>query len=152
MKSNGKFSLRFLFACMIFFCVNQLVSAQNAIYYSYDENGNRLTRCITLKKGAIADSDYIEEPKKESFKDEIGEAMVLLYPNPTKGNLEIAVTGATPEAIIEYAVYAASGAIIKKQTVSDHLFNVDFTNHPSGIYILKLSVAGKTSEWKIIKE
>ena len=152
MKSNGLFCLRFLLICVVFGFGYQSISAQNTIYYSYDDNGNRVTRSIALKKSsAVTDSAY-EETEKEIFKDEIGEIHISIYPNPTKGNLVVEVSGTSTEALIEYGIYSATGTILKKQIVSDPQFNIDFTNQPCGMYILKLNIEGKISEWKIIKE
>ena len=151
MRIYKDFLVKILFICVLSFMLSMSAKAQ--IYYSYDSNGNRLLRSITLKKNAVVgDSVYKEELKKEIFKEDLGETQISIYPNPTHGDLVIDVTGLLDEIPIEYSVYTSSGTLLKKQKLSEHKLNIDFNNYPSGIYVLKLRLEGKVSEWKIIKE
>ena len=153
MKSYSKYCLRFLLTYFVLICGIISVNGQNEISYSYDANGNRISRSILLRKSAIVeDSVYKEETEKEIFKDEIGEIQIRIYPNPTKGNLIVEVSGASIGAEIDYSVYSSKGTSLMRQKFFDNNASIDFTNQPSGIYILKLNIEGKKSEWKIIKE
>jgi hypothetical protein len=137
---------------MLFLILNQSLLAQE-ISYSYDANGNRLIRCVTLRKSTISnDSLYEDEARKEIFKEEIGEMQIRIYPNPTKGDLIVEVYGLTEEEPIEVSLYNSTGTMLKKLKFLENQFRMDFNSYPSGIYVLKLNIEGKTSEWKIIKE
>jgi hypothetical protein len=153
MKNIGGFVIKCLVVVVLYFFLNGWFTAQSQVMYTYDGNGNRLTRSITLKKSATAiDSIYENEAENEVFKDKIGETQIRIFPNPTKGNLAIELLGESTEVKIDYTVYNSSGKILKSKKTSEQKFNIDFTNYPSGIYILKLSIDGEVSEWKIIKE
>jgi hypothetical protein len=145
--------MRILFTCIVYILLSNKICAQSPVTYTYDNNGNRLTRSITLKKSnASSDSISEDESKKEIYKEEIGEVQIRIFPNPTKGILAVEISGVSTEKLIEYSLYNSSGSFLKKQKFSDLQFSIDFTNHPSGIYILRLSIEGEVSEWKIIKE
>ena len=142
-----------LFTFISSFILSYTISGQSPVTYNYDNNGNRLTRSITLKKStASSDSIFEDKSKKEIYKDEIGEVRIRIFPNPTKGILLVEISGVTTERLIEYSLYNSSGKFLKKQKFYGPLFTIDLTNHPSGIYILRLSTKGEVSEWKIIKE
>ncbi len=153
MRPCTNFSEKVFFSFVLCFLFSVNIRAQSPVYYTYDDNGNRLTRSITLKKSAVAeDSVYADEPEKEIFKEEIGETQIRIYPNPTQGELVVEVTGLSPEIPVEYSVYSTTGTVLKKHKIPEHQFNIDFRAYPGGIYVLKLSLDGKVSEWKIIKE
>lgn len=142
-----------MFTCIVYFFLSNTICAQSPVTYTYDNNGNRLVRSITLKKSYVSsDSISEDESKKEIYKDEIGKVQIRIFPNPTKGILGVEITGVSAEKSNEYSLYNSSGTFIKKQKFSDPQFSIDFTNHPSGMYILRLSIVGEVSEWKIIKE
>jgi len=80
------------------------------IQYTYDAAGNRIKREIKFIKSSdpvdnnsasslIADADDPEnnDVKTTVFSDKFGEQVVNIYPNPTKGKLEINIENMTAE-------------------------------------------------------
>jgi len=125
--------------------------------YGYDASGNRTSRTFTLKSATIPQKDSIStwqeisEIKPEILEDQINDRKVRIYPNPTSGAVSVEI----PElqdlpAIIR--LFGVQGNLIRIFKVKGVFTNVDLSNQPPCMYILKISVGGQSSDWKIIKE
>ena len=148
MKLSVKKIGKLLLVCFMVFPVSSIVTGQ-AITYAYDNNGNRIDRnIVTLKSGHVSPADTTKE-----FQEEIlGEMSLKIYPNPTQGEVTIDVTGIQNDAILEYRLFNPSGVLLEHKKEVSGYFSIDLLNYPSGIYILRLLIADKKSEWKIIKQ
>lgn len=130
--------------------------AQNDIIYTYDANGNRVTREIDLSKSSVAELDtlnYDEDQLKEqlSFDTELGSANVSFFPNPVKQWLNIKVSGEKPMTIGEYTILSNNAKVLKTGTLkSDN--RIDFKDYPAGLYLLQIEIDQKKQTWKIIKD
>ena len=152
MRPLVNYCIKVLAVSGLFIILSQPLLAQE-ISYTYDDNGNRVNRSILLRKsGSMNDTVSEDKSQREVFKEEIGETQVRIYPNPTRGDLTVEISGLPLEAQVESGIYSSSGVMVKKQKLSRHKFQIDFNIYPAGIYVLKLSIAGEVSEWKIIKE
>jgi hypothetical protein len=132
-----------------------IASAQTKIKYGYDNSGNRKSRNIIVMQSAIADSAGTLQksaPQKQVFMDNVGEQKVLIYPNPTRGQLSVEIQGANEETKIELYLYSLSGNLLVSISPASSSTPIDLTKHPIGTYILKVKVGSKTSEWKVVKE
>jgi hypothetical protein len=78
---------------------------------------------------------------------------VLIYPNPTSGNLKIEL-GITDRAEVElFNINGQSLEIIKgNQKTIERKISKELTNQPAGVYILKLLVGNTIKTYKIVKE
>ncbi|MBL4724647.1 MAG: proprotein convertase P-domain-containing protein [Lutibacter sp.] len=76
---------------------------------------------------------------------------IVVYPNPTKGNLEISLPVSRKEVVI--ALYNSTGQLVSKRAypVVYGKVQLDLTNSPSGLYIAKLAL-DKPVSLKIIKQ
>ena len=72
------------------FCTRTYVHAQNKIKYSYDSAGNRTKREIVL---SATRSILSEENEQVPYIEEMQSHEIKIYPNPTKGILNIKITG-----------------------------------------------------------
>lgn len=75
------------------------------------------------------------------------ESKVLVYPNPAKDSF--AISGLSVDTVVE--LYTILGNKLMEQNVNEQTL-VDVSNLNSGIYILKITSNGMTSERKIIKQ
>lgn len=75
------------------------------------------------------------------------ESKVLVYPNPTKDSF--AISGLSDDTVV--SLYTILGNKLMEQNVNEQTL-VDVCNLNSGIYILKITSNGVTSERKIIKQ
>ena len=85
---------------------------------------------------------YIEEMQSHEIK---------IYPNPTKGILNIKITG-LDKAKGFISIYNIVGKLIEKTELSGNNQIFDLSAQPNGIYIMQIRIEDKISSWKIIKE
>ncbi|MBC7864895.1 MAG: SBBP repeat-containing protein [Bacteroidia bacterium] len=65
-------------------------------------------------------------------------ASVLLFPNPTTGNLTIQLSGFSPQEHFTLNVLSVTWQIIKKVSLNSILTNVELSNFSAGIYFYQL--------------
>ena len=118
--------------------------------YSYDASGNRTDRIIDLtKSGKIPNGSSISS--EDFFDDKIADFNIKIYPNPTKGILKVEIPGLGDQNA-RLAIYNLQGKQIVNNKVFNNLSTVNLSNYPPGMYILKILIGQKSSEWKIIKD
>lgn len=125
--------------------------------YGYDASGNRTSRTFTLKSATIPQKDTNSNPqeiskaRQEILEDLINNRKVQIYPNPTKGVVRVEIHELQELPAIIHLI-GVQGNHIRTSRVKGVFTNVDLSNQPPGMYILKISVGGQSSDWKIIKE
>lgn len=128
--------------------------------FHYDAAGNMTQRTIVLgaTKGSMVNAPELAQYHGNTKEPHITEQMypfghVLIYPNPTRGELRIETkfndTTLTNGLI---TVYSLNGARILQRTFNSEIKTISIADQPSGLYILTLSVNGKTHRWNVIKE
>ena len=142
----------FVIACL---CNIQSLKSQN-FSIAYDANGNRTSRFISLKSTNAYSTDQ-SDPKNsvnrnEVFTDDLGEQKVIIYPNPTSGLLKVEITGFDFVLPSSINVYNESGKLLIQKSPAAVSEVIDLSEFPAGLYIMKLDLNGKKSEWKILKE
>lgn len=133
---------------LIFLIMPLYMIGQNKIKYSYDDAGNRIKREIVLSslKSAIS-SDQIT-----SFIEEVADQKIIIYPNPTKGQLTIEITDPENTVTGNLTIFNLRGQVIAKEQISSTRTSIDISTEPRGAYILHININEETSAWKIIKE
>ncbi len=125
--------------------------------YQYDENGNRTARIIDLGKdlqtttnfnGSLQGEPELPKPLQET----LGEATVKIYPNPTQGLLILESQGFDMDKLPEYEVYTLSGSLLMRVEATENRQQIDLSNEPAGIYLLRIKSVSLRREWKIIKQ
>jgi hypothetical protein len=144
-----------LFSAIIY--AGPIKSQTVKVSYDYDKAGNRTKRemvTVTLQS-APATGNELKSAKQDEkpVEDQTGDFRVLVYPNPTKGNLDIEVSGGDEQNTYSYSLFNASGAKLLdgnfKGPARQPVAMAGLTN---GIYFLKVQYADKTLTFKIIKE
>jgi len=143
-----------------------LKSQSTFIEYTYDNAGNRISRTVIsmrLRKDTSQDSTKTKDSlltKKQFtdstalFSENAGNINVSVYPNPTKGllNLEIENTETPNERIsAEYSIINENGNIIFNKKYLGKLQAIDFTMYSAGIYYLKIKNEKINKTIKIVK-
>lgn len=123
------------------------LSAQTKISYSYDAAGNRVKREIVMSK-----TQNQAKQTSASFSDMVADRQIKISPNPTKGNLRIEVADGTTVEKGEVEVYSLGGIKITSAPIYNKVAVVDISQSANGIYILRVSIDGSSTSWKIIKE
>ena len=94
------------------------------------------------------DSIAVAQPITEN----LGEMTITLYPNPTKGQLNINVANMTADAKGEITMHDMTGRLLMKQNKVHETDMIDISSQPMGMYIVRIRFGDETSEWKVIKE
>jgi len=140
------------------------VYANRKISYNYDAAGNRISRTIlfennTSLRTAMAEDDkenddiYEENLEYYSEKGIQQEAKILIYPNPTQGQLAVEITNITDEAKGDILLMTQSGQLIEKKSITkDNRIEFNLSDQPSGIYLMNVQIDKTVSTWKIIKK
>jgi len=133
------------FVSVLFCCT---VSAQS-IEYGYDACGNRVTRQIVLEK--TNKSLSVASVQEDFSEEQLGEVQVRIYPNPTHGHLKVVLQGVDEvQGTIE--VYDTQGKRIVRLPNAEHENDIDLSPQPNGIYLMRLTINGEVSTWKILKK
>ncbi len=125
-----------------------------AINYHYDNNGNRDTRNVATLKQTTGDTTHPSPPgEREVLTETLGELTITVSPNPTRGEVNVAISNLPEEARVESALYNPAGVLLSASPLQvNGSGTINLATQPSGIYYLKLKAGGKQSVWKIIKE
>lgn len=146
-----------------------------SISYTYDANGNRLTRTLFVQKlqsNSVTFPVYNPKTLKpveyskgssevprvtkrslmdENIKSESDKVSMVVYPNPNKGIIKVEISNLPLQSSSELRFYDLSGhQIVSKQNIENYT-EFDITNYKDGIYILRVRIDGKIYDWKVIK-
>ncbi len=120
--------------------------AQSKIVYAYDNAGNRVERTIILTKSAQA-----EDPGY--FKEELGEQIIKIYPNPTDGQFAVEIINVSDKVSGKFYLYDIKGGLLEKKEInSERRIEFDLSDKAVGVYLLKIHLGENVSTWKIIKK
>jgi hypothetical protein len=133
------------------------------LWYSYDKNGNRTGRnTIKLKAGSFvasardsalaADAMNGQITDPEIYQGAAGESFVKIYPNPTRGELKVEITDFDFAQKSAIYVYNTAGHLVAQKSPATDMNIINLLHQPNGMYIMKILLGDKTSEWKVIKE
>jgi len=107
--------------------------------YTYDQSGNRVQRVMQV---------YQVAQKFEGI-DSIPHNVVLVYPNPTFGLLNITLTTFDNES---YQLFDMMGKEIKRGNFTSAQTTIDISEEGSGQYLLRILSKGKYQDYKIVKK
>jgi len=117
--------------------------------FSYDLDGNMSERKLVV----VRPSGVKASPKDTvSVSDKIGDQKVTVYPNPTRGLFQVAVTQFDSNKKNYFHLYSLTGTKLQQKNLSGSSTDIDISNYPSGTYLLDVFLGDKVSRWKIIKQ
>lgn len=122
-------------------------NAQTNLEYSYDANGNRITRqVLTLKSMTNQDN------QNNQATEIIDDIFIKVFPNPTEDFLHIQIEQSKEEIDVTIYVYDTFGKLLLNEEFVGTSHSIDFSPFSIGSYILKLSIDNQSKEFVIIKE
>lgn len=121
--------------------------------YTYDANGNRtLAKVIYLSSSP---SNAAPNEIKEINLDSNNGLSVKIFPNPTKGNLNIQILGGDADFYSNskncIKVWNIQGTLLINKSPLGESNQVDLTSFNNGTFILNITINGKTTNYKILK-
>jgi hypothetical protein len=138
---------------VLLFCVCYCITVSGqARKFWYDESGNRTSRkTITLSKSATGVSEEKSE-QNEPITDEIGEASILIFPNPARSLITVEIQGLENNRGDMITLYDQSGRLVLTLTNLTWSNNLDMSALQTGIYFMVIKLKNNTTKWSIIKE
>lgn len=127
------------------------IKAQREINFQYDSSGNRTERTIYLPSGNSSNSTLLDRELKFE-EDKLGQREIKIYPNPTKGQLKVEISGTEFGTKDFISIYTLSGSLIKRISPLQTVNIVDLTTQVSGMYLMVISLGSESLKWKIVKQ
>jgi Secretion system C-terminal sorting domain len=133
---------------------------QAQVSYTYDDNGNRISRNTVVLMVQPADSlpdslgiNQIEDYLKlqSDYKEQLGEQSITIYPNPTHGAFAVQITNMAAVKTRKMLLTGMNGREISRKENFNELTEFDLSNYESGTYILRILLGDKQTTWKIVK-
>lgn len=135
-----------------------LSQEHNTVEFEYDDAGNRTLRHTiylqeTIIKTATGDTLQEKMPEESMPADEVsmGEIVIQIFPNPTRGALQVKLTNLEASDQVTYALYALTGQILYTGEIHGTETLLDMHAYQNGSYLLKMVVNAQTTTWTIIK-
>lgn len=147
-KSNGVKSL--MLGLLLFQVIP--TQAQEKIGYSYDAAGNRIQRTIILQAQAKKANASTAKDVRSLSIDNAMKSTVTIYPNPTKGQLRVAISKLDNTDKCALSVFTTTGKLVFNKPNAAASTDIDLSNQSNGIYLLKIELNGSQTTWKIIKQ
>lgn len=132
---------------ILFLLVTRSIYAQS-IEYVYDAAGNRTQRKLVVLDPN--ETGRYMQPKDSIAAQLTSDSKLTVYPNPVKEQLTLKVDGVFNA--YQITLTDLSGRVMLSNTINENIKQLDFTNYPKGIYILRTGVNNQFTEWKIIKQ
>jgi hypothetical protein len=137
-----------------------MAQAQISIGFNYDDNGNQIKRGIRVngvieRKEVVSNqiSDLLKEPVTKTDSISVGTYAIKVYPNPTRGFVNLQIDGIADKDLVYYKLINMQGQWLLAQTqVNDRLTTIDLERMANGIYFLYTLVNGETKIWRLVKE
>lgn len=148
----------FITTCL--FLIALSLTAQDSISFEYNAAGGRISKKVirmTTLAPAQQDVEEEEEPVEapteieEVYNDHLAEAEIRIYPNPTKGLLFVNIDNIPADSRAQIMLFNMSGRQLLTTEIVSSPTEIDITNHPNGVYIMRIIIGDKLTEWKIIK-
>lgn len=127
-------------------------SAQDRIGYSYDASGNRIKREIVMQVPKAMAKQQNFSSDNQSFSDMLHDHSIKIYPNPTKGALRICISELKGTDKCSLEVYTTLGVQILVKKVETDNFDIDISNQPNGVYLLRITINERATTWRIVKQ
>ena len=98
-----------------------------------------------------ADRKALDDSARERIKQEDGEIVTLVYPNPNKGLVKIEISNMPLNSKNEMRLYNLSGTELIVKRNFESYSEIDISRFKDGIYILRIKVNESVFDWKVIK-
>lgn len=137
-----------LFVISLFISVIAVKAYADRVVYSYDASGNRIQ---SQKQIRLRDAENGSDQDTIPLRESLSSHRITIYPNPTKGQFSVEITGSAIPDNSSISIYNLQGSVIYQNAEPDILNEIDLSSQPNGIYMLRIMIDSETSTWKVIK-
>ena len=134
------------------------VRAQETLVFNYDISGNQIKRYFPIslhKDGSLAEEESFVQEQLPSMSKQENATGLVYWPNPVNRNLYMQWENIIGKYLSSIIVSSINGQVLYTRKFDGDVtsFTMDFTNYPSGVYLV---MAKYSSEYqqniRIIKE
>jgi hypothetical protein len=126
-------------------------AAAQTMQFAYDEAGNRISRTITVTPPGLRAGE--EEQDATPLVEQLAaDLSVKIYPNPTEGFLQMELSGIETGETVQLVLFGLNGQVLLQIDTTSMLIPVDLSEHSTGVYVLRLTVRGRSTDYKIVKQ
>ena len=134
---------------ILLFAIFQLSAQTYKVVYEYDHAGNRVSRVvISINTRAKSVDDEISP-----LEQELMQCKIRVFPNPTKGFLNMEISSGEENCCYDFTLYSSSGQkLLNKKQIGNRNVSLDLSTYSTGIYILILKYGEEVVQYKIVKQ
>lgn len=109
------------------------------------------TLVATDANGCISQSGYTIQNAGPGASNEVGQGgHVVIYPNPTSGEVTLEIEGATTPERMEVSAFDVTGRpLLRKEATATKLV-IDLTGKPAGVYLLKVVIGQHVESIRLV--
>lgn len=127
-------------------------SQNYAIEFAYDNAGNRYSRTIVDLSVPSGNKSAEDSTATTPYNTMMSEVQVSIYPNPTKGQLNIELSNLSDETTGSIVVTDLQGRVLMSVGQISSSMELDFTPYAAGKYNMTLIIDGQRKFFGIIRE
>lgn len=145
---NLKPMKRVLIACLLFCFLSLPTLSQSRVGFAYDAAGNRVKKELNVSPPQKS----AKGPKTSSLWDSIDQRSVQIITDNSTGNIKVVFLNVNEEDKRNISICTSAGAKIYETAVESDECLIKLSEHPSGIYLLTITINDTPSTWKITKK
>ncbi len=126
--------------------------SQDRIGYSYIAGGYRTGREVIMSVPQPKAKKHLFNSRSQMYSEQLNGHTIELHPNPTHGVLRVFISDRSQADKCFIDVYSTQGARILTCNAHTGNVDIDISNQPNGIYMLRITINDKTAVWRIIKK
>ena len=139
----------YLLGLLLSFAVSQLLAQTYKVVYEYDPAGNRISRTVITMNAQAKSMDADVSPLEQ----ELAKCQIHVFPNPTKGFLNMKISAGEENCCYDFTLYSSSGQkLLGERLIGNGDVSFDLSAYVTGIYILILKYDEEVVQYKIIKQ
>lgn len=139
----------YLSCLLLLFAVSQLLAQTYKVVYEHDHAGNRISRTVITMNAQAKSMDADVSPLEQ----ELVKCQIHVFPNPTKGFLNMKISAGEENCCYNFTLYSSSGQkLLGERLIGNGDVSFDLSAYVAGIYILILRYGEETVQYKIIKQ
>ena len=127
--------LKIILHCFSLIVISNLLTAQS-LEFSYDNNGNQISRMYVVSSSAVSNK-INEEPQIKSMAEEF-ESSIQIYPNPTEGVLYVQILSNVLPSVVQIRLYGSNAVLTELTGNFQPPIRINIQNQIAGIYYLEI--------------
>lgn len=142
---------RFFLLVIIVLGTQKLFGQVFYLSYTFDSSGNRTKRIRTTGGSFVSLEEEEEVKQKSELAKSLEGNQVTISFESIQNNISVHISNYNSDINGSISIYNSTGAIIKKSIIEKEVNIFDWSNQPSGVYLVQVNVSGQFTTRKIVK-